>query len=657
MALASVVSMPAQSFDSSGNGQLKGSYFVRQVLLSDFNSNTGSIGRAQSLLGTMVFDGAGNYSFSGTLTDTNAGSTPTAYSVTGGYSVESSGLAQIYNPILNDGQTFLFGAVAQSVALASSTENQYGDTDVFIAIPEGASVTNSSLKGNFVMGSLDFVSGSETMAHDAYFTLTADGAGNFSSISINGTGANFSNNATVVTQTVAGATYSLTSTGVGTANFPVPSSSTAAQQLISGSKTLYISSNGNFILGGSPNGYDIIVGIPALTASATNATFSGLYYQAALEEDEEDVADFGYDSDSFYGSVNVTGNGESFNHLRLNDIFVGVYDFTYDMPYSTVASGLIDENPFEYFLGLGGKAFIEVGIDGEYSLTLGIQPTITQGSGVFLNPVGIVNAASLVPITNSVAPNEFVSLFGSDLASSALGAPSLPLPTTLNNVQVSVNGTLAPLSFVSPGQINLILPNEIDPSNVFYATFQVTNNNSPSNSVTVYTNFSAPGVFSLQGTGYGPGAIEHANGTVVTSASPAQVGETVVAFVNGLGATSPAAIDGQAASSSTLSTVNDDVAVFVDGVEANVTFAGLTPGFAGLYQINAQIPSGVSNGSVYFDVSTDEAYASLAQINVTGGTAAAAPESAEARAKRLSRMRPRLRRHSFKQRTINIAKP
>ena len=69
-----------------------------------------------------------------------------------------------------------------------------------------------------------------------------------------------------------------------------------------------------------------------------------------------------------------------------------------------------------------------------------------SGSGVYLNPLGIVNAASYAPVTNPVAPNELVSLFGENLAASVLAAPGLPLPTTLSGVEVTVNDQPAPLS-------------------------------------------------------------------------------------------------------------------------------------------------------------------------------------------------------------------
>ncbi len=89
----------AQTFDNSANSQLNGQYFVRQVLTTNLDSNTSAIGRAISIIGAMIFDGNGNYTFIGQMTDSTAGTAGAAYSTTGTYAVASNGLVQILNPI------------------------------------------------------------------------------------------------------------------------------------------------------------------------------------------------------------------------------------------------------------------------------------------------------------------------------------------------------------------------------------------------------------------------------------------------------------------------------------------------------------------------------------------------------------------------------
>jgi uncharacterized protein (TIGR03437 family) len=290
-----------------------------------------------------------------------------------------------------------------------------------------------------------------------------------------------------------------------------------------------------------------------------------------------------------------------------------VYDYTADDTFSFGRDGTQQKDFFQDILGVNGQAALMVGRQDEYSLTVGFQTPAFSGQGVFLNPIGIVNSANFAPITNSVAPGEFVTLFVSNPSSVTLQAKSLPLQTNLGGVQVTVNGRAAPIYFVSPTQISLIVPYATTES---FATFRVSSNGTLSNQVTVYTTPTAPGVYTLTQNGVGNAAALHADYSLVTQDNPAKVGETLQLFVTGLGAVTPAVADGTAAPSSSLSVVNADVAVFVDSQQAQITFKGLAPGFVALYQVNFVVPAGVSSGQVYVDVSTPDAYTSEAKLYV-----------------------------------------
>ena len=141
---------------------------------------------------------------------------------------------------------------------------------------------------------------------------------------------------------------------------------------------------------------------------------------------------------------------------------------------------------YQYALGVDGQAVLVVGTGSIYSLSVNLaaQPapaaTSQAATSVFLQPLSIFNAASYAPITNPVAPGEFVTIYGSGLSSEPQSAKSLPLPLTLGKVKVTVNGRPAPLDYVSATQINLLIPIETAEP---YATFQVTNNNVASNQV------------------------------------------------------------------------------------------------------------------------------------------------------------------------------
>ncbi len=162
----------------------------------------------------------------------------------------------------------------------------------------------------------------------------------------------------------------------------------------------------------------------------------------------------------------------------------------------------------------------------------------SQATSVFIDPLSIFNAASYAPITNSVAPGEFVTIFGVGLSSVTESAQNVPLPTTLGQVQVTVNGRLAPLYFVSPTQINLLIP-YCDHRELRYipgdqqqrcveSSYGV---HEPDRPGCVYAHQCRRNLPA----GIGPAAVLHADYSLVTSDNPAVAGETLQLYVNGSG--------------------------------------------------------------------------------------------------------------------------
>lgn len=191
-----------------------------------------------------------------------------------------------------------------------------------------------------------------------------------------------------------------------------------------------------------------------------------------------------------------------------------------------------------------------------------------------------------------VTPGGIVSVFGSNFAAAPSGATSLPLPTTLGSTSVTIGGVRAPLFFVSPGQINLQVPFEVLGS---YAPLVVTNGTTTAASLPLLLNRGSPGLFTASQDGKGAAAVLHAaDGRPVTAAAPARAGEFISIFASGMGAVSPAVPSGTGASGTTLSRTREAPVVKIGGVVAPVSFSGLAPSFVGLYQINVQVPAGVS---------------------------------------------------------------
>lgn len=218
---------------------------------------------------------------------------------------------------------------------------------------------------------------------------------------------------------------------------------------------------------------------------------------------------------------------------------------------------------------------------------------------------GVVNGASFIPASAAngpVAPGTIVAIFGQNLADSLAVASSVPLSTNLNGSSVTFGGVAAPLFFVSAGQANAQVPFNIAPGSV---TVRVTRSGQNSQDQTMTLAAFSPGIFTLNQQGTGQGAILLANsGTFAAptgsipqrDARPAAKGDFITIFCTGLGAVDPPVNSGAVAPSSQLARTTTQPTVTIGGINAPVSFSGLSPGFVGLYQINVQVPQTAPSG-------------------------------------------------------------
>lgn len=211
---------------------------------------------------------------------------------------------------------------------------------------------------------------------------------------------------------------------------------------------------------------------------------------------------------------------------------------------------------------------------------------------------GVVNNGTFAS-GEALAQGDIAAVFGSQFDFDApQGATNLPLQTTMDNIQVLVNGKAAPIYYVSPGQINFEIPIDAATGD---GTIQVVRNSTPGNLIYVDINAIVPR-FILYG-GFGIMTTPAGALTGIPS-NPVKVGDTIVIYALGLGPTSPPVPSGTASPSSPLANVPGSTQVCF-GVEtpfyqapcATPLFAGLSPGYVGLYQINVTIPAGISSGS------------------------------------------------------------
>ncbi len=214
----------------------------------------------------------------------------------------------------------------------------------------------------------------------------------------------------------------------------------------------------------------------------------------------------------------------------------------------------------------------------------------------------LVNGASYAQ--GSVSPGEIIALFGSNMgpangAAYQLSPDGKSIPSALAGVQVLFGGAAAPLLYVSSGQINAIVPYGVAPGG--NTTVQV-QYQSQTASMTVPVAAATPGIFSVDRSGSGPGAILNQDFSLNASLSPAAAGSVIQIFATGGGLTTPAVSDGFLAPlAEPLPRINTaPVSVTIGGVPSpQVTYAGDAPGLvAGLTQINAVVPAGVTGQSV-----------------------------------------------------------
>jgi uncharacterized protein (TIGR03437 family) len=154
-----------------------------------------------------------------------------------------------------------------------------------------------------------------------------------------------------------------------------------------------------------------------------------------------------------------------------------------------------------------------------------------------------------------------------------------------------------PLAYSGAGQINAIVPYDVPPNTRQQLIVQTATAYSQPQNVTIAA--TQPGVFTQDQSGTGPGAIQvqkagSSVSTLVTASNPASAGDALLIFCTGLGTVSPTVAAGAATPASPLSHTDNPVTVTIGGQSATVLFAGLAPGFVGLYQVNVTVPKGIA---------------------------------------------------------------
>ncbi len=235
--------------------------------------------------------------------------------------------------------------------------------------------------------------------------------------------------------------------------------------------------------------------------------------------------------------------------------------------------------------------------------SLKLTGTVQVSGQVAANPkVPVVAAGGVLSSGDYKGPPAqglLASIFGVALADGALGNSSLPLPPQLGSTIVTVSGVQLPMLYVSENQVNVFIPYELAVNAPHQLIVQRGNAIAVPVPISIFDN--QPAILATAGNGAGQGhvyKINSAGAQILADASaPAKAGDVLVIYTVGLGPVNPPLKSGDPAPLTFLEPITGTAAVTIGGVPAVVQFAGLTPAYSGLYQVNVVVPGGVTAGN------------------------------------------------------------
>ena len=384
-----------------------------------------------------------------------------------------------------------------------------------------------------------------------------------------------------------------------------------------------VDSSGNAYVTGSTNSSDFptvnalqTTGAPTAFVSKINATGSALLYSTYLGSDEADGYGIAVNA---AGEAWVTGTMSPRSFPMVNPLVnLNGDSGIFATQFSADGTALLFSSPLWIGAELQGGIAVDssgaVYVTGAVSVNntsaaTGFQPNFGGGqedayvlkiAGAPAVPVisSVVNGASFQP---PIVPGSWATIQGSSLSAVTDTWDNFivngKLPTTVDGVSVTIGGQSAYVYYVSPGQINFIVPAV----------------GSGPQKVIVKNSVGASAAFTVTASTFGPAFFPWPNNQVVatrqdfslaakngtfpgTTTTPAKPGDTIILWGTGFGPTTPVAPAGEETPSDTTYSTTTLPSVSIDNLPAKVYGAALAPGFAGLYQVAIQVPAALTNG-------------------------------------------------------------
>jgi len=233
---------------------------------------------------------------------------------------------------------------------------------------------------------------------------------------------------------------------------------------------------------------------------------------------------------------------------------------------------------------------------GNHAYVDSISFALTSAGALAIKDNGIVNAATGDP--GPVAPGEMILVYATGINLDSSARTQLDstgkVTTTLGNVRMFFDGTQAPMLAVSSGQIGAVVPFDVDAKSS--VKVRVEYQGVASQTVTLTTAPTSPGIFTQDGSPSGVGLIYNADFTMNSKDNPAAEGSAVTMYWTGGGQTNPGGVDGRMESLA-LSRPLAPVSVTIGGQTADLIYAGAVPYvWAGLLVAEVHVPVGLSTG-------------------------------------------------------------
>jgi uncharacterized protein (TIGR03437 family) len=300
-------------------------------------------------------------------------------------------------------------------------------------------------------------------------------------------------------------------------------------------------------------------------------------------------------------------------------------------PTSIIEAPLLPSSQSVSSVPTGGNGSGAISTYTSVAFTRTVAPLPSSGTIVVLTTSGFTllptnyAAATAPPQINSVlnsadnkagvAPGGLISVYGLQMTPTNAATAQIPLPTALAESCLVVNGAPIPLLYVSPTQVNAQLPYNVAGNNsmAIHSPAGISNNY-------LFTVLpTAPAVFQA---GYVDGLdtadiYRAANAELVTPTNPVHPKDTLVIYLTGMGKTFPEIDAGLAAPAYPLANAVAVPTITLGGTALRVDYAGLAPGWAGLYQINVYVPpSGAPQGLTMPLVITQGGYSTTYNVRV-----------------------------------------